>query len=60
MKHISFILDDFLLRKVTLFTKELNAEKLDPTWEGSYKVVKVSRSGTYRLEDMNEKALLYP
>ena len=38
---------DLVLRKVTLSTKELNAGKLGPTWEGPYKVVKVSRPGTY-------------
>ena len=29
---------DFVLRKVTPTTKDLTQEKLDPTWEGPYKV----------------------
>ena len=31
VKHISFLLGDLVLRKVTLSTKELNARKLGPT-----------------------------
>ncbi|XP_057482020.1 uncharacterized protein LOC130768946 [Actinidia eriantha] len=60
VKHRSFMLDDLVLRNVSLSTKELNARKLDPTWEGPYKVVKVSRPGTYWLEDMSEKELPHP
>ena len=40
VKHKSFLLGDLVLRKVTLSTKESNTEKLGPTWEGPYKVVK--------------------
>ena len=46
-KHRSFLLGDLVLRKVTLSTKEPNVGKLDPNWEDPYKVVKVSRPGTY-------------
>ncbi|GFS42022.1 hypothetical protein Acr_00g0077760 [Actinidia rufa] len=60
VKHRSFLLGDLVLQKVTLSTKEPSAEKLDPTWEGPYKVVKVSRPGTYWLEDLSKKALLHP
>ena len=49
VKHRSFMPSDLVLRKVTLFTKEPNTGKLSPTWEGPYKIVKVSRSRTYRL-----------
>ncbi|GFS43263.1 hypothetical protein Acr_00g0084440 [Actinidia rufa] len=60
VRHRSFIPGDLVLRKVTLLTKEPNAGKLGLTWEGPYKVVKVSRLGTYWLEDLNGKALLHP
>ncbi|GFS41656.1 hypothetical protein Acr_00g0075590 [Actinidia rufa] len=60
VRHRSFLLGDLVLRRVTLSTKELNAEKLGPTWESPYKVIKVSRLGTYWLEDPNGKALLHP
>ncbi|GFZ19883.1 hypothetical protein Acr_28g0005880 [Actinidia rufa] len=45
VRHRSFLSSDLVLRKVTLPTKEPNAGKLGPTWEGPYKVVKVSRPG---------------
>ncbi|GFS37316.1 hypothetical protein Acr_00g0051350 [Actinidia rufa] len=60
VRHRSFLLGDLVLRKVTLSTKESNAGKLGPTWEGPYKVIRVSRPGTYWLEDPNGKALLHP
>ncbi|GFY91570.1 hypothetical protein Acr_07g0017660 [Actinidia rufa] len=60
VKHRSFLASDLVLRKITLSTKELNVGKLSPTWEGPYKVVKVSRPGTYWLEDMSRKALPHP
>ena len=60
VKHRSFSPGDLVLRKATLSTKEPNAGKLGHTWEGPYKVVKVSRLGTYWLEDMSRKALLHP
>ncbi|GFS40777.1 hypothetical protein Acr_00g0070490 [Actinidia rufa] len=43
--------------QVTLSTKEPSAGKLSPTWEGPYKVIKVSRPETYWLEDPSGKAL---
>ncbi|GFS30910.1 hypothetical protein Acr_00g0014690 [Actinidia rufa] len=45
VKHQSFFPSDLVLRKVTLSTKEPSVGKLGPTWEGPYKVIKVSRSG---------------
>ena len=58
--HRSFLPSDMVLRKVTLSTKELNDGKLDLTWEGSYRVVKVSRPRTYWMEDISGRALLGP
>ncbi|GFZ07006.1 hypothetical protein Acr_18g0011760 [Actinidia rufa] len=46
--------------QVTLSTKELSAGKLGPTWEDPYKVIKVSRPGTYWLEDPSGKVLPHP
>ncbi|GFS34928.1 hypothetical protein Acr_00g0036800 [Actinidia rufa] len=60
VKHRSFLPGDLALRRVTLSTKEPNVGKLGPTWEGPYKVIKVSRLGTYWLEDPNGKALYNP
>ncbi|GFS30826.1 hypothetical protein Acr_00g0014380 [Actinidia rufa] len=60
VKHRSFLPGDMVLRKVILSTKELNAGKLDLTWEGSYRVVKVSRLGTYWKEDIRGGHYLAP
>ena len=60
VKHKSFLLGNLVLRKVTLSTKEPNTKKLGHTLEGLYKAVKVSRPGTYWLEDMNGRALPHP
>ncbi|GFY96586.1 hypothetical protein Acr_11g0008920 [Actinidia rufa] len=60
VKHRSFLPGDLVLRRVTLSTRDPSAGKLGPTWEGPYKVIKVSRPGTYWLEDLNGKALLHP
>ena len=57
---MSFLPGDLVLREVTLSTKELNTGKLIPTWEGSYRIVKVSKLGTYLLENMREITLLTP
>ena len=43
-----------------LNTKEQGAGSLGPTWEGPYKIVKVVRLGTFKLEDMTEKNVLHP
>ncbi|GFS36997.1 hypothetical protein Acr_00g0049130 [Actinidia rufa] len=60
VKHRSFLPGDLVLRRVTLSTRDPRAGKLGPTWEGPYKVIKVSRPGTCWLEDLNEKALPHP
>ncbi|GFZ18368.1 hypothetical protein Acr_27g0001070 [Actinidia rufa] len=60
VKRRSFLPGDLVLRKVTLSTKEPSAGKLSSTWEGPYKVIKVSRPGTYWLEDPSKKALPHP
>ena len=57
VKHRSFFPGNLVFRKVTMSTKEPNAGKLGPTWEGPYKVVRVSRLGTYWLKDMSGKIL---
>ena len=60
VKHKEFKIGDLILRKVTLATKDPTQEKLGPTWEGSYKVIKFYRRGTYHLEKLNDTALLHP
>ena len=51
---------DLILRKVTTATKDLVQGKLEPTWEGPYRVVHYSRRGSYHLETLDGKKLLRP
>ena len=51
---------DLVLRKVVTNTRKASEGKLGPNWEGPYKVVSLAGVGTYRLEDMNEKAVPRP
>jgi hypothetical protein len=60
MKKREFEVDDLVLRKVFLATRELNSGSLGPNWEGPYKVTKVLLKGAYELEDMEGKPLLHP
>ena len=57
---MSFLLGNLVLRKVTLSTEELNDGKFDLTWEGHHKGIKVSKLGTYWLEDIKGKTLPHP
>ena len=55
-----FNIGDLVLRKVTLATKDPAQGKLEPTWEGPYKVIHHSRQGSYHLEDLDENKLPRP
>ncbi|XP_009621359.2 uncharacterized protein [Nicotiana tomentosiformis] len=48
-----FKVDDLVLRKVTQKTRDLNAGKLGPTWEGPYRVSAVTGKGSYELENQD-------
>ena len=60
VRHRVLRIGDLVLRRVTLNTKEQGAGSLGPTWEGPYKIVKVVRPGTFKLEDMAGKEVLHP
>ena len=51
---------DIVLHKVIEVTKDPAQRKLNPTWEGSYKIAKYSRRWTYYLESLNDKQLPHP
>ena len=55
-----FNIEDLVLRKVTLATKDPTQGKLGPTWEGPYRVVHYLRQGDYHLEDLKGKRLPRP
>ncbi|XP_070056915.1 uncharacterized protein [Nicotiana tomentosiformis] len=44
---------DLVLRKVTQNTGELNTGKLDPIWEGPYRISAITGKGSYELENQN-------
>ncbi len=60
VKPRQFSIDDLVLRKITLATKDPTQGKLGPNWEGPYKVVEIRRQGTYHLENVNGRQLPHP
>ena len=55
VRHRSFKADDLVLGKVFQNTQEVNSGKLDPTWEGPYRVTSIPRVGAYRLQSLDGK-----
>ena len=55
-----FNLGDTVLRNVSQATKDPTQGMLGPNWEGSYKVFRYSKRGSYYLEDVNGKPLPCP
>jgi len=53
----SFQLGDLVLKKVEV---SRHVGKLDPKWEGPYKVVKIAKNNSYRLEDPEGRELPRP
>lgn len=60
VKPRNFKLGDWVLRKVTLATKDPTEGKLGPVLEGPIQVVKCHRQGAYHLQAMNGIQLLRP
>uniref|UniRef100_A0A803N974 Integrase catalytic domain-containing protein n=1 Tax=Chenopodium quinoa TaxID=63459 RepID=A0A803N974_CHEQI len=52
-----FKLGDWVLKKVYENTREANAGKLAPNWEGPYEIIKVVGNGAYRLINAEGKEL---
>jgi hypothetical protein len=55
-----FAVGDWVLRKVTMATKDPIEGKLAPKWEGLYRVVENHRSEAYHLESAEGKHLPHP
>ena len=51
---------DLVLRKVVGNTRDINAVKLAPTWEGPYRVTTIAGAGAYYLEDLDLRSLPRP
>ena len=53
-------LGDLVLRKVMGNTKNPAWGKLEPNWEGPYRITSVTGIGAYYLEDLDERAVFHP
>ena len=51
---------DLVLRKAVGNMRDINVEKLAPTWEGPYRVTAIASMGAYYLEDLEERPLPRP
>ena len=60
VKERRFEEGDLVLKKVIQNIKKSGDGILGPSWEGPYKVVKVVRPGTYRLENKWGEVLKHP
>jgi hypothetical protein len=52
-----FQLGDWVLRKVSPITRDPNEGKLEPQWEGPYKVIRCHDKGAYHPIDTTGRAL---
>ena len=52
-----FNIGDFVLKRVSLATKNPAQGKLGPNWEGPYKVINCKRQGSYYLETLDKRKL---
>lgn len=55
-----FIVEDLVLRKVSVVTRDLTEGKLKPNWEGPYWITSCNRPRTYHLETMRGEPLPQP
>ena len=51
---------DLVLRKVVGNTKNSAWGKLEPNWEGPYRITSVAGVGAYYLEDLDERTVHHP
>ena len=60
VKPRRFNIGDLVLNKVYLATKNPAHGKLDPNWEGPYRVINFKRQGFYYLEALDGRKLEHP
>ncbi|BFG15770.1 hypothetical protein CerSpe_020440 [Prunus speciosa] len=60
VKPCAFKLGDWVVRKISLATKNSTEGTLGPMWEGPYEVTKVCRPSIYQLRDPKGKTLPHP
>lgn len=60
VKRRAFGAGDLVLCRAMGSARDINAGKLVPNWEGSYKVTAITGAKAYYLEDMEERPLPQP
>ena len=60
VKPGQFNIGDFILKRVSLATKDPAHGKLGPNWEGPYRVINSKRRGSYYLEALDGRKLEHP
>ena len=60
VKPKRFNIGDLVLKRVFLATKNPAYGKLEPNWEGPYKVINYKRRGSYYLETLDGRKLEHP
>ena len=60
MKKREFSARDLVLRKAVGNTRDINAGKLAPTWEGPYIITAIIGTRAYYLEDLDERPCPWP
>ena len=53
VKPRQFNIEDLVLKRVSLATKDPTYEKLGPNWKGPYRVINSKRHGSYYLEALD-------
>ena len=60
VKPRCFNIEDPILKRVSLATKNPAYGKLGPNWEGPYRVINCKRQGSYHLEALDGRKLEHP
>jgi len=60
VRHRDFQVGDLFLRKVMGAVKDSTQGKLNPNWEGPYKITSWQRKDTYHLETLDGRKLHHP
>ena len=60
VRHRNFKVGDLILRKVMGSTRDHTQGKLDPNWEGPYKITFWQRKDTYHLETLDGQKFHHP
>ena len=60
VRHKDFQVGDLVLKKVIGSTRDPTQGKLDPNWEGPYRITSWQRKCTYHLEILDGQKLHHP